>query len=83
MIRKDISILNDDREIQSVFYPGEEIEGFSVIGPFSQGGTITKIVAYSETGENAYVPWIAVYKGDSIFVRIPASQVTIAYLVNP
>lgn len=31
---------------------------------------VTDIIAYDENGEMSYIPWIAIYKGDFLFVRV-------------
>lgn len=43
-----------------------------------QAGT-TKIEAYDDLGSESFVPWIAVYAGDQVVVRIVAHQVEIHY----
>lgn len=40
---------------------------------------VTAIVAYDEKGERDYVPWLAVYQGSEILVRVSAQQFTIIY----
>ena len=41
---------------------------------------VTAIVAYDEYGEFAMLPWVAVYRGDEIIVRVPAQQVSVHYV---
>lgn len=40
---------------------------------------VTKIVAYDEHGQYGWVPWYAVYQGDEIFERIPATEWGVQY----
>lgn len=40
---------------------------------------VTEIVPYQESGEYAKVAFFAVKKGDFIFRRVPALQVTVTY----
>lgn len=71
-MNKTTCLLEDDREIAAVSfgYPG----GFSV-GSYG----VTKILAYGEPGEFCMLPWVAVYKGDTIIHRIPANIIRITY----
>lgn len=56
--------------------PIESISG--QIGCWSTAGGL-RIVAYKEHGEMAYVPYYAVYRGDEIIARVPASFVAVHY----
>ena len=61
-------ILEDDRPIVMVVFP-DKTEDFWEVGK----GGITRIVAYAEVGNGAYVPWLAVYHGDAILQRVNAA----------
>lgn len=41
-----------------------------------------RIVAYREHGQGDYVPYYAVYRGDEIVARVPASFVAVHYAVE-
>ncbi len=64
----------DERPIMSVWFFGENTGGFTV-----GDSNVTKIEAYDDNGSMSHVPWIAVFKGDHLAVRIPANQVSIHY----
>lgn len=66
-------MLEDPRDIISVCF------NFPEAGPFRVGSNCSKIEAYGEQGEYCLVPWMALWDGDSIFLRIPASILTIEY----
>ena len=40
---------------------------------------ITKIEVYQEHGERDYVPWLAVWKGEHLFMRTSAAGKDIIY----
>ena len=40
---------------------------------------VTKIEAYDENGEMAYVPWLAVFQGDELAYRVPARCMSVCY----
>ena len=65
---------SDERQIKGVCGPHEGIASFWV---HYRG--ITKIEAYDEVGQMSHVPWIAIFQGDKITVRLPADQVAIHY----
>lgn len=62
-------IYDDPRPIQSIV--GE-------IGFWSTSSGL-RIVAYKEHGQGDYVPYYAVYRGDEIVARVPASLVAVTY----
>lgn len=68
-------IYDDPRPITAVWYEGD-FGGWRV-GDLAYN--CTRIVAYKEHGQGDFVPWLAVYSGDEIIARIPASMVTIRY----
>lgn len=71
----DVPIIYDDlRPIASIWFECE-------VGTHHAVGThgCTKIVAYKEYGDYAFVPWLAVYHGDHLQARVPARLVTIIY----
>lgn len=70
-IRK-IGIKNDVRPIQSVLTMGGAIPaGWWAVGRMN----VTKIEPYFENGQMAVVPWLAIYEGDVITVRINGAAV--------
>lgn len=64
------SLVNDTRLIQFVTTAGDGGE-FMAVG--KEG--ITKIAPYTENGQMAAVPWLAIYKGDDIIVRVNCAAV--------
>lgn len=69
--RGHTELSKDDRPITSAI--GER-------GNFGVGELgVTKIVAYDEYGDQAFIPWLAIFKGDSIAIRCPARDMTISY----
>lgn len=69
------TILTDKREISSVSF-GEE--GFCV----GHNG-VTRIEAYQEPGQSAYVPWFAIFEDDKIVARANAAHVvSVAYFTD-
>ena len=69
------NILEDDREIAAI-YDDREYFCHRV-----ECDDVTKIAAYAEVGQAAYVPWFAVYQGSEIIYRAPASMVIVEYKV--
>lgn len=67
----------DKRPIQSIFWPVEGAEGFTV---GSNG--IEKIVAYDEQGDQSFVPWLAVFVDGQVLARVPAAHVSVHYAIN-
>ncbi len=67
-------VLDDSRPIVEISMPGVDGDFWTV----GKGG-VTAIVAYGETGQMAYVPWFAVYKGEHLMMRIDASHVLVYY----
>ena len=65
------TILEDKRTIVGL----AEGQWFARVGD----DDITKIVAYAETGQRAYVPWFAIFKGDVLTHRIDAAGLLISY----
>ncbi len=68
------TILEDDRPIKTIHFEGTN-PGTTAVGV----GCVTKIEAYPEPGLHCSLPWIAVYEGDEITVRVPATAVSIIY----
>jgi hypothetical protein len=58
------TIINDEREINKIFWPGPEAGWFTV-----GENDIEKIVPYHENGEQAFVVWFAIYKNGVIWQR--------------
>ena len=69
--RGNTVLSRDDRLIASIVLDGTEYRA-NYCG-------LSNIVAYDECGHMSSVPWIAVYKGDDIFLRVQADHVTIRY----
>lgn len=68
-------IYDDPREIEGVYYPGEDG------GCYRKGNSgVTRIVAYREHGQGDFVPYFAIYRGDEIAHRVPASFVEVGYV---
>lgn len=69
------TLLEDKRPIGSVWFD-ETGEG----GGWRVGSVgVTKIEAYAEPGEYGPKPYLAVYKGNAIHIRVPASMVYVVY----
>ncbi len=62
------TLLEDTREIQKVY---------SVDGDWWAVGLqgVTAIKAYGEPGQYCYLPWFAIYKGDTITGRVNGAHV--------
>lgn len=76
------TILNDEREIKSIWFEGEGAGGYCVGQSVYQAEAqvkVTKIEAYGEPAQFCDVPWFAVYSDDTLIARIPAGQVTVHY----
>lgn len=71
------TIIEDQREIMELFFDDEEGGCFRVGQNF-----VTAIKAYGEPAEYCHVPWLAVYRGEEIWQRLPAGRVRIYYKVN-
>lgn len=69
-----MTMLEDKRPIQAVFFNDEDNSSYQ-IGIFD----CTKIEVYAEPGEYCSKPWIAVYRNEKIYTRIPANMVQIVY----
>jgi len=67
------SMLVDARPITSIVWA----DGNAIIKAGTDG--VTKIVAYTECGQMAHVPWLAVYKGDEVYCRLDATGKEIYY----
>lgn len=68
----------DPRTIRSIWYPGEDAGGYSTETQWDR--STSKIVAYSENGQCAPVPFFAVYDlAGNIKARVPAQMVTVIY----
>ena len=66
---KPKQILEDDRPITTLVFPGGE--SYWQVG----ASGVTRIVAYAEVGQGAYVPWFAVYTGETLTQRVNAAHV--------
>jgi len=71
-------IIEDEREILLIHFDDDEGSCFST-GDCGSALGITKIVAYGEPAEYCLVPWLAIYKGEEIWQRLPAGRVRIVY----
>ena len=65
-------LTEDKREIKSVC-------GHGIRWDVGVDG-VTKIEAYDEMGQMSYVPWIAIWVGDTIILRMDAQGKTICYI---
>ena len=65
-------LTQDTRPIKSIYFIGENAEGY-VVGY----ADVTKIEPYSEYGQTSMVPWIAVFIGNEISMRVAAEHVSI------
>ena len=76
--------MTDDRtELTKDPRPITEVHWIAGSGGHSIGyHGVTKIEAYCECGHWSMIPWIAVYKGDQIWIRFPADAVSIYYKVG-
>lgn len=72
------TIIQDDREILIIHKSGDDQTDAYRVG--HQG--ITKIVPYEENGQYCMLPFLAVYKGDVILARLPASDLFIQYRLD-
>lgn len=66
--RGNTSLSRDNRKIKNISF---ENENSYWIG---HGSDVTAIIAYDENGEASHVPWVAVFKGEFLYSRIPARQ---------
>ena len=69
-----LKITEDPRPIEALYW--NDVDGNSL--RIGRKG-VTKIEAYGESGMHCDLPWLAVFKGDEIFSRVPAYQVEIHY----
>lgn len=69
-------IYDDMREIESVYFPGDDASGFNTS---VKAHEVEKIVAYNEVGPHGAMPFYAVYRNGEVFVRIPAYMVFVYY----
>lgn len=58
-------IFDNEHLIKSVCTIGENFKLWNV----GERG-ITKIIPYREAGQMAHVPWLAIYRGDNIVLRV-------------
>jgi len=74
-MQEPIEMLEDKRPITGIGFPGDPGPLWATVGT----GGVTAIVAYGETGQMAYVPWLAVYEGEHLMMRINACHVLVYY----
>ena len=74
-------ILEDDRQITRLISRDGGIVADAAGKWFTETDKeyCTEIVAYGEPAFYNNVPWLAVYKGERLYMRIPAGQVRIVY----
>jgi len=70
-------IRDDDRPIMKLAFPGDE-GSYHMVGACG----LTRIVAYSENGQGASVPWFALYRGDALIGRINAAHIEGVYYIE-
>ena len=67
----------DDRPIAWLeCIPGGSEAAVFRVGDKSYGYEVTEIKPYTEVGQGAYVPWLAVFSGSEIVARVNAANVT-------
>lgn len=71
-------IYDDPRPISGIYYHGADAGGYSV-----NFAGVTRIVAYPEHGLSDFTPFFAVYQGDHLQARVPASAVSVTYSPLP
>jgi len=64
---------DDRREVKSVSVA--ELQAAYLVGACG----VTKIVPYKERGQTDFVPYFAIYKGESIIARLPAFNAMVTY----
>ncbi len=74
-MENDIKQIHEDkREIRGLYF--SDCEGTIIeIGC----GKCTKIESYAENGPHCLISFLAVFEGDTIVSRVPASQVQVVY----
>lgn len=76
--KEPIPMFEDPRPIERI-WSANDMDDFSYRVGY---GSTTNIVAYQEPRNGAMIPWIAVYGGDEILLRIPASACVIEYFIK-
>ena len=71
-------IHEDTRIINSVHQSGDYQTNAFAVGQYG----VTKIIVYQEAGEYGMLTFIAVYKGDEIYARLPANGLAIYYITG-
>lgn len=72
--RGGTTLTKDDHPIIAAYWLEEGPVGYRV----GQNG-VTKIEAYDENGDMAPTPWLAIFKGEKIVMRIAAANMSIHY----
>ena len=70
-----LEMWHDDRVITSIHLHGDNQTQDHLVGHRS----VTKIQVYKERGHTDYIPYIAVWCGDSVTRRMPAVGMVIYY----
>ena len=70
-----MTILSEDK--REIKYISCDVAQFDIATVGRDG--VTKIVAYDEGGQCGCVPWLAVYKGDFLWMRLSAANVRVTY----
>lgn len=78
MQSEPILIYKDPRPIHGI-YSVYDSDGFSY---WVRRQGVTKIVAYRECGDGGWIPWIAVYVGEDILMRVSANACAIEYFTE-
>jgi len=80
-----LQILEDDRQITRLISEEGRIVADATSEWFTETDKeyCTEIVAYGEPAFYNNVPWLAVYRGKHLYMRIPAGQVRIVYAEEP
>lgn len=69
------TMLDDNRLIEAVCYLDASYGESFKVGRSS----CTKIEVYREAGQCGYVPWVAIFIGDELQRRVPATALEIVY----
>lgn len=74
LIRGHCPLSQDDMPIKAVHQmSGDDNYVVGVKG-------VTRIMAYDEHGEMDWVPWVAIYAGERLWLRMPARNLKIYYM---
>ncbi len=75
---KTCNVLDDERTIKAIIVDVDDLTGW-IVGQYN----VTKIVAYGEPGQGAYVPYFAVYKDECLTVRVNGKDICSVHYDQP